>query len=109
NMFGAPLLTVAASFTEGSASVGVPDGSEFEPGMLVQFTNTVAGVTEDTTYCVQSVSGDTITIGMSSYATPVTATATASATLKTHGYPQFAFTSDGSGRVNASTFLNLDA
>lgn len=108
NRFANALLSVSATFTSGSADIAVPSGSEFLPGMLVNFATTANGVTANRAYVVKSVSGNNIQVATSNYGTVVTASGSGSITLTTYGFANMEWTADANSRVQCSTYGNLD-
>jgi hypothetical protein len=109
NGYNRALLTVTATFTNTSTSIGVPDGTQFMPGMLVNFTTAANGFNATQMYVVKSVSSNTITLSNSNTTAAITATAGTSLTLKTYGFPQMEVTSEYSnGQINTSRFDHLD-
>jgi len=102
-------LSATATFTSGSTSIAVPDGTEFLPGMPVVFTGTAAGFTQGVGYIVSSVTGNTITLANDRVSAAISATASITLTLETYGFPNVELTRRNSGaRVQNSRFKHVD-
>jgi hypothetical protein len=110
NGFNRGLLSVTATLTNGSTAVAVPDGSQFLPGMVLTFATTGGGFTAGQAYVVQTVTGNTLTLGTSRTTAAIAATAAATPTVRTYGFPNVEVTSRNSGaRVQNSRILQLDS
>lgn len=81
------LLSVTATFTNGSANVTVPDGSLYEPGFLVFATADGLGLNKGLAYYVKTVVGNTITLGNHRTAADILATGNGTLTLQSYGFP----------------------
>lgn len=109
NGFNRNQLAVAADFTSASASIAVPDGTQFAVGMPVVFTATNYGVTSGYTYIVKSVSGNTITVANSRREAAITASGTGQLTVQTRGFPNVEITAAVTGAaVRSSRFNQVD-
>lgn len=86
NAFNRDKLSVMASFTSGSTTVGVPDGTKFAVGMPVNFTTAGAGYAAKQGYIVKSVSGNTITPANDTEAAAISASATTTLPLESYGF-----------------------
>ncbi|MCK1543449.1 hypothetical protein IVB12_16145 [Bradyrhizobium sp. 179] len=87
NSFSRTKLSVAATFTNGSTSIGVPDGTKFAVGMPVAFTAAANGFSASQIYCVLSVAGNVITLGNSRTSAAISSTGTTGLTLESWGFP----------------------
>lgn len=106
NSYNRVLLTVAATFTSGSTTVAVPDGTKFLPGMVVSFAATNYGFTIGQAYVVQTVSGNNLTIGGSRTGSAISATGSGSTNLNTYGFPAVEITAADSLSHVTSSFIN---
>ncbi len=110
NAFGRTKLTVTATLTSGSTSIGVPDGTKWAAGMVASFTTTANGFTLTRAYVVKSVSSNTITLANSRTAAAVSATGTGSMTLETYGHPNIEVTSSSAtSNIVTSEFSGIDS
>ncbi len=105
-------LSVTATLASGSTSVAVPNGSEFEPEMLVWFTTTGLGFEADRMYFVKAVSGNNLTLGDSKFGPSIAATGNGTLTLRTKGHVLFSampYGGSGAGMVSTKiTELDLE-
>lgn len=84
---GRSMLSVSATFSNTSTSIGIPSGSSFVPGMAIAFTTTGNGFTAYQNYFVLSVIGNNITVGNSIYGTAIASTGNTTLTLTSWGQP----------------------
>jgi hypothetical protein len=91
NMFNRSALTPLCNFSNGSANVAVPDGSEFLVGMPIRFTGTPAApFTTNRIYIVRSINGNNIQLSLSRTGSIITASANASNVASVvNGMPNF--------------------
>ena len=102
-------LSATATFTNASTSIGVPDGTEFLPGMPVVFTAAGAGFAAGQGYIVSTVVGNTITLANDRISAAISATASTTLTLETYGFPNMEITRRNAGaRVQNSRFKHVD-
>jgi len=80
------VLAVAATATNGSANLTVPDGTEFEREMPVWIDATANGFLAERIYIVRSVSGNTITIAPSTTDAATVATGSGTVQVRTKGH-----------------------
>jgi len=109
NGYNRTLLSVAATFTNASTSVGVPDGTKFLPGMLVNFTASANGFTTPNMYVVKTVAGNVLTLATSNTTAAIASTGTTGLTLQSYGFPNLEITSENTNaRVATSRFAHID-
>lgn len=110
NQFNRTTLSVTATFTNGSANISVPDGTEYIVGMPVRFTTTpVPNFLTNTVYIVRSVIGNVITLALDRTSAVISAGAGGSATMVTNGMPCMEVYSDTAGsRITHCKFVGLD-
>jgi hypothetical protein len=109
NAYNRTQLTATATFTSGSTSVAVPDGSQFAVGLPVSFSATGNGFTANKSYQVQSVNGNTITLGASRSGAAISATASGTLTLSSWGMPEIEFVGrNAASRVSAVRVSAMD-
>lgn len=109
NGFNRANLSTTVTLTSGSTSVSVPDGTNFLPGMVVNFTTTNFGFTLGQAYVIQSVSGNTITIGNGKTTAAISATGSGTLTMNTRGFPNIEVSSLNTGaQLSNSQFFQLD-
>ena len=100
NSYNKVLTSQTASFTSGSTSVTVTDGTKFRAGMAVNFTAAGNGITANNIYIVRSVAGNVLTLAVSKLAALFSATATGTLTIQTYGFPLAEFTNFGSSSIH---------
>lgn len=100
NAYNKNLISQTATFTNASTSVTVTDGTQFLPGMAVNFTAAGYGFTVSTIYIVQSVTGNTLTLSVSKQAAPVSASGAGTLTIQSYGFPNAEFTNFGSSNIH---------
>ena len=108
NAFKGVQLSVTCTFTNGSANIGVPDGTRFAIDMPVLFTSSANGFTANVTYLVASVAGNVITIKNQVGGTSLNASGATSLTLQSWGFANIEITSRGTGGVRHSQFGQVD-
>ena len=109
NQFKSSLLSVAATFTNGSPNIGVPNGALFAVGMPVTFTTSANGFTAFKTYLVRTVAGNVITLKNSVTEGAINATGTTAMTVQSWGFPNLEITRQGgTASVKHSKFSHVD-
>ena len=100
NAYNKTIISQTATFTSGSSSVTVADGSKFLPGMAVNFTAAGNGFTANNIYMVQSVAGNVLTLGSSRNGAAISASGSGTLTIQTYGFPNAEFVNCGSFRIH---------
>jgi len=112
NAFSPGVVQVAATMTNGSPNVGVPNGSIFIPNVSwVAFTSTANGFEVNRCYCVLSVVGNVVTLGLEPFGAAINATDANAITLQSNGMPLLELTVDDATPANApslGTVASLD-
>jgi hypothetical protein len=110
NMFNRVGLSETATFTNGSANIGVADGTEYAVGMPVRFTTTpAANFATNKIYVVRSVVGNNIQLALDRTSALISAGSSTTATMLCNGQPALAVYGDtATSRVNNSDFYALD-
>lgn len=110
NMFNRAGLSETATFTNGSASIGVADGTEYAVGMPVRFTTTPAtNFATNKIYVVRSVVGNNIQLALDLTTAVISAGSSTTATMLCNGMPAMAvYGGTATSRVNNSDFYALD-
>jgi hypothetical protein len=110
NMFNRVGLSETATFTNGSANIGVADGTEYAVGMPVRFTTTPASnFSTNKIYVVRSVVGNNLQLALDRTSTVISAGSSTTATMLCNGMPGLAVYGDtASSRVTNSDFYALD-
>lgn len=109
NQFKGSQLSVAATFTNGSANIGVPDGTKFAVNMPVVLTGSGNGFNANTTYLVASVVGNVITLKPDVTASAIVASGAMGLTLTSWGFPNLEITrQSGTASVKNSKWQHID-
>ena len=110
NQFSRTGLSETVTFTNGSANIGVADGTEYVVGMPVRFMSAPAtNFAQNKIYVVRSVSGNNIQLSLDLTGAIISAGSSTTATMLCNGRPAMEVIATTTGsRVNNSDFKALD-